>query len=275
MAWIKSDQSLANHPKLILLARELGITKVKALGHLHLLWYWVLEYADDGELKYLDLLPDACEWEDDPQKFIEALIKYEFIDQIGEKYVIHDWLDYSGAFYEKKLYNRIKKQESREKIQEKQEHLDNLTSFDNDLTKLDGQGLREDKIREDKIRVEESISGLATQDEVSSNRDLVFETLAEVCGYDWKGVMTRDERGRLNKAVKQLKDIEATPEDIQLRAKNFVMAYGFHPQPQSITSMWTKLQTNQPKLTKNQLEQLQKNALQEGKWVELEKKYGQ
>jgi len=275
MAWIKSDQSLANHPKLILLARELGITKVKALGHLHLLWYWVLEYADDGELKYLDLLPDACEWEDDPQKFIEALIKYEFIDQIGEKYVIHDWLDYSGAFYEKKLYNRIKKQESREKIQEKQEHLDNLTSFDNDLTKVDGQGLREDKIREDKIRVEESISGLATQDEVSSNRDLVFETLAEVCGYDWKGVMTKDERGRLNKAVKQLKDIDATPEDIQLRAKNFVMAYGFHPQPQSITSMWTKLQTNQPKLTKNQLEQLQKNALQEGKWVELEKKYGQ
>lgn len=275
MAWIKSDQSLANHPKLILLARELGITKVKALGHLHLLWYWVLEYADDGELKYLDLLPDACEWEDDPQKFIEALIKYEFIDQLGEKYVIHDWLDYSGAFYEKKLYNRIKKQESREKIQEKQEHLDNLTSFDNDLTKLDGQGLREDKIREDKIRVEESISGLATQDEVSSNRDLVFETLAEVCGYDWKGVMTKDERGRLNKAVKQLKDIDATPEDIQLRAKNFVMAYGFHPQPQSITSMWTKLQTNQPKLTKNQLEQLQKNALQEGKWVELEKKYGQ
>lgn len=275
MAWIKSDQSLANHPKLILLARELGITKVKALGHLHLLWYWVLEYADDGELKYLDLLPDACEWEDDPQKFIEALIKYEFIDQIGEKYVIHDWLDYSGAFYEKKLYNRIKKQESREKIQEKQEHLDNLTSFDNDLTKVDGQGLREDKIREDKIREEESISGLATQDEVSSNRDLVFETLAEVCGYDWKGVMTKDERGRLNKAVKQLKDIDATPEDIQLRAKNFVMAYGFHPQPQSITSMWTKLQTNQPKLTKNQLEQLQKNALQEGKWVELENKYGQ
>ena len=275
MAWIKSDQSLANHPKLILLARELGITKVKALGHLHLLWYWVLEYADDGELKYLDLLPDACEWEDDPQKFIEALIKYEFIDQIGEKYIIHDWLDYSGAFYEKKLYNRIKKQESRGKIQEKQEHLDNLTSFDNDLTKVDGQGLREDKIREDKIRVEESISGLATQDEVSSNRDLVFETLAEVCGYDWKGVMTKDERGRLNKAVKQLKDIDATPEDIQLRAKNFVMAYGFHPQPQSITSMWTKLQTNQPKLTKNQLEQLQKNALQEGKWVELENKYGQ
>ena len=275
MAWIKSDQSLANHPKLILLARELGITKVKALGHLHLLWYWVLEYADDGELKYLDLLPDACEWEDDPQKFIDALIKYEFIDQIGEKYVIHDWLDYSGAFYEKKLYNRIKKQESREKIQERQEHLDNLTSFDNDLTKVDGQELREDKIRVDKIREDKNNSGLATQDEVSSNRDMIFETIAEVCGYDWKGVMTKDERGRLNKAVKQLKDIGATPEDIQLRAKNFVLAYGFHPQPQSITSMWTKLKSEQPKLTKKELEQVKKQAVQQGKWVELEEKYGQ
>lgn len=275
MAWIKSDQSLANHPKLILLARELGISKVQALGHLHLLWYWVLEYADDGELKYLDLLPDACEWTEDPNDFLNALIKYEFIDKTGNKYHIHDWLDYSGAFYEKKLYNRIKKAESREKIQQNQDKLDDLTSFDNGLTYFDGQEL--DKIREDKIRIDKNIdSGLATQDEVidSSKKDVVFETLAEVCGYDWKGVMTKDERGRLNKAVKQLKDINATPEEIQLRAKNFVLAYGFHPQPQSITTMWTKLENEQPKLSKKQLEDLQRQAVQSGKWVELENRYG-
>ena len=39
--------------------------------------------------------------------------------------------------------------------------------------------------------------------------------------------------------------------------------------------MWTKLKTNQPKLSKKELEQLQKNALQQGAWVELENKYGQ
>ena len=76
MAWIKSDQSLANHPKLILLAKELGVSKVQALGHLHLLWYWTLEYAEDGEIKYLDLLADACEWSEDPKTFINSLIKY-------------------------------------------------------------------------------------------------------------------------------------------------------------------------------------------------------
>lgn len=280
MAWIKSDQSLANHPKLILLARALGISKVEALGHLHLLWYWVLEYADDGELKYLDLIPDACEWTGDQQVFLDALIKYGFIDTTYDpednftEYHVHDWLDYSGALYEKRLYNRLKKQESREKMAKKTKIDDNLTICDEDLTSFDSQDL--EKSRVEKSRVEESREdiGLATQDNNASKRDLIFETLAEVCGYDWKGVMTKDERGRLNKAVKQLKDIEATPQEIELRAKNFVMAYGFHPQPQSITSMWTKLKTNQPKLNKKQLEDLQKQALQQGKWVELEDKYG-
>jgi hypothetical protein len=282
MAWIKSDQSLANHPKLILLAKELGVSKVQALGHLHLLWYWTLEYAEDGEIKYLDLLADACEWSEDPKTFINSLIKYEFIDKIGSnRFIIHDWLDYSGAYYEKKLYNRIKKQESRDKIANKQEELAKNNSVDQSLTFVDGQDLeksRVEKSREEENRVEESNIGLATQDNPifsNSKKDLVFETLAEVCGYDWKGVMTKDERGRLNKAVKQLKDINASPEDIELRARNFVLAYGFHPQPQSITSMWTKLKTNQPKLSKKELEQLQKNALQQGAWVELENKYGQ
>lgn len=276
MAWIKSDQSLAEHPKLKLLAKDLDITEVQALGHLHLMWYWVLEYADNGHVKYIELLPEAMKWTGDSELLIESLIKRGFIDQEQDKtYWVHDWLDYSGALYEKRLYNRLKKQESREKIAEKQNlnNIDNgLTSFDNDLTSFDSQEL--EKSRVEKTRVEESRDiGLATQDDSSSNRDLVFETLANVCGYNWKGVMTKDERGRLNKAVKQLKDINATPEEIELRAKNFVLAYGFHPQPQSITTMWTKLESSQPKLSKKQLEELQRNAINEGRWAELEEKH--
>ena len=134
MAWIKSDQSLANHPKLILLARALGISKVEALGHLHLLWYWVLEYADDGELRYLDLIPDACEWTGDQQLFLDALIEYGFIDTTYDsetsdtEYHVHDWLDYSGALYEKRLYNRLKKQESREKMVQEEDDDDIVTN---------------------------------------------------------------------------------------------------------------------------------------------------
>ena len=157
MAWIKSDQSLANHPKLILLARELGISKVEALGHLHLLWYWVLEYADDGELKYLDLIPDACEWSGNPQIFLDALVKYNFIDTTYDpedsytEYHVHDWLDYSGALYEKRLYNRLKKQESREKMAHKSKNDDNLTKFDDSLTSFDGQDLEKSRVEKSRL----------------------------------------------------------------------------------------------------------------------------
>lgn len=276
MAWIKSDQSLAEHPKLKLLAKDLGISEVEALGHLHLLWYWTLEYAEDGHVKYIELLPEAMKWTGDTDKLVNALIKRGFLDQeIDGTYWVHDWLDYSGAYYEKKLYNRIKKQESRDKIAKLKESDTSLTSFDNTLTNFDSQDL--DKNREEKNRVDKNNSGLATQDGVSnnSNRDLIFETLATVCGYDWKGVMTKDERGRINKAVKQLKDINATPEEITLRAQNFVLSYGFNPQPQSITSMWTKLVKVQPKLTKKQTESIRQQAVNEGRWEDLEKQYGE
>ena len=32
MPWIKSDEALASHPKLTLIASDLGISKVEALG---------------------------------------------------------------------------------------------------------------------------------------------------------------------------------------------------------------------------------------------------
>jgi len=281
MAWIKSDQNLANHPKLKLLAKELGISEITALGHLHLFWYWTLEYADNGHIKYPELVEEACKWTGDEDIFLNGLIKYGFIDEVYEseinncEYYVHDWLDYSGAYYEKKLYNRIKKQETREKLQQKQDILEDLTSFDNGLTKLDGQEL--DKNREEKNRIDKNNIGLATQDGTvsNSNRDLIFETLATVCGYDWKGVMTQDERGRLNKAVKQLKDIGATPEDIELRAKNFVLSYGFNPAPQSITGLYSKLVKVQPKLNKKQMEEIQRQAINTGRWEDMKEKHGQ
>ena len=45
-------------------------------------------------------------------------------------------------------------------------------------------------------------------------RDLIFEELANQCGIDWKKA-PKNELGRLQKATKQMKEIEATPEEIK------------------------------------------------------------
>jgi len=272
MPWIKSDEALASHPKLTLIASDLGISKVEALGYLHLMWYWVLKFCDDGNItKYIDIFPTEIGWKGDSDLFIETLIKRVFIDKSKtNKYTIHDWLDYSGKYFEKKEANRLRVEKHRQN-KENSSVTSHYTDVTEPLQEHYGNALEENRVEEN--RVEENNIGLAKQDEESSNRDMLFETLAEVCGYDWKGVMTKDERGRLNKAVKQLKDIGAKPEDIQLRAQNFVLSYGFNPAPQSITSLYSKLEKVQPKLNKKQLEEIQKQALNSGRWAELEKNH--
>ena len=271
MPWIKSDEALASHPKLTLIASDLGISKVEALGYLHLMWYWVLKFCDDGNItKYIDIFPTEIGWKGDSDLFVDTLVNRGFIDKTSHgKYTIHDWLDYSGKYFEKKEANRLRVEKHRQNKANS-----SVTSHYIDVTEPlqehYGNALEENRIEEN--RVEENNTGLATQDYIDSKRDLVFETLAEVCGYDWKGIMTKDERGRLNKAVKQLKDINATADDIRLRAQNFVLSYGFPPAPQSITSLYSKLEKVQPKLTKKQMEEVQRQAMNNGRWEELEKK---
>ena len=273
MPWIKSDEALASHPKLTLIASDLGISKVEALGYLHLMWYWVLKFCDDGNItKYIDIFPTEIGWKGDSDLFIQSLINRGFIDKSSTgKYTIHDWLDYSGKYFEKKEANRLRVQKHRENkanLGVTQDYTNITEPLQDDYS----NALEENRI--EKNRVEENNIGLASQDG-NADRDIIFETLAEVCGYDWKGVLTKDERGRLNKAVKQLKDIGATVEDIQLRAKNFVLSYGFNPAPQSITGLYSKLNIVQPKLSKKQMEEVQRQAINMGRWAELEKKHNE
>jgi len=47
MAWIKSEQALATHPKLLLLSKDIGVSVPQTVGHLHLLWWWALDYCQD------------------------------------------------------------------------------------------------------------------------------------------------------------------------------------------------------------------------------------
>ena len=271
MPWIKSDEALASHPKLTLIASDLGISKVEALGYLHLMWYWVLKFCDDGNItKYIDIFPTEIGWKGDSDLFVDTLVNRGFIDKTSHgKYTIHDWLDYSGKYFEKKEANRLRVEKHRQN-KANSSVTSHYTGVTEPLQEHYGNALEENRVEEN--RVEENNTGLATQDYIDSKRDLVFETLAEVCGYDWKGVMTKDERGRLNKAVKQLKDINATADDIRLRAQNFVLSYGFPPAPQSITSLYSKLEKVQPKLTKKQMEEVQRQAMNNGRWEELEKK---
>lgn len=115
MAWLESHQSLLQHPKTKRLSRLLGVSQVTAIGHLHVLWWWSLDYAQDGSLaKYHpDEIADAAMWEGDPELFVSALLDSGFVDEEGLE--LHDWLDYAGKLVDQKQKNAERMREARAK----------------------------------------------------------------------------------------------------------------------------------------------------------------
>lgn len=107
--WIKSYQDLGRHPKTSRLARTLGISRPAAIGHLHLLWWWALDYAKDGDLAAYDAgeIADACLWDQDAEAFVEALVTAGWLDAdpSGEHWRIHSWEEHGGKLQAERVRN--------------------------------------------------------------------------------------------------------------------------------------------------------------------------
>lgn len=115
MAWIESNQEIGRHPKTKKLARLLDISAVTAIGHLHYLWWWALDFAQDGYIgKYDEFdIAEACLWVGDHQSFVDALIQAGFVDKTESGLLIHDWFDYAGRLI---IQKDIKKEKNKERV---------------------------------------------------------------------------------------------------------------------------------------------------------------
>ena len=272
MAWIKSEQALASHPKVHLLAKELGVGVPQVIGHLHLLWWWALDYADDGNLtRYKDFIPNASQWEGEETIYIESLIKHGFIDVIDDKLIIHDWLDYTGALIETREKDAERKRQARARKSENSRNSANRESWETlDTNKPSdvSNGRPTDvptpsdveKTRLEKTRQEQTIEGNSKElqqiDTVKTDNKVVFKALCDTLGYDTQG-LTTTARGQLNKASKELAEIGATPHDIEVRAKNFALSFGWKPTPMALVKHWASMIQPQPKLSPKELQELQ------------------
>ena len=112
MSWLESHQELRDHPKTARLRRRLGVSLPTAVGHLHLLWWWALDYAPTGHLSPFDadVIADAACWEDDPGVFVRALIGAGFLN---DDMTIHDWEDYAGRLLDRREANAKRMRDAR------------------------------------------------------------------------------------------------------------------------------------------------------------------
>jgi hypothetical protein len=116
MAWIESHQEVGRHPKTKKLARLLGVTIPAAVGHLHFLWWWALDFAQEGSLSKYDAadISDAMQWEGDADQLIDALVLSGYIDETDEGLVVHDWAEYAGKLLERRAKDRARKRAAAE-----------------------------------------------------------------------------------------------------------------------------------------------------------------
>ena len=116
MAWIESHQELARHPKTLRLARLLGTSVPSVIGHLQLLWWWAMDFAQDGSLDGFDAeeVAQAMLWEGSPDLLWSSLVGARFVD-VDENggASIHDWADYAGRLIEKRRADAERKRMSR------------------------------------------------------------------------------------------------------------------------------------------------------------------
>ncbi len=104
MAWIESHQELADHPKTRRLMRLLGLDRYAAIGLVHVLWYWALDYADSGDLSACsdEDVADGVRWERDASELVSALTTAGFLNVDR---TIHDWEEFAGRYVAKRQAN--------------------------------------------------------------------------------------------------------------------------------------------------------------------------
>lgn len=101
MAWIESHTSLERHPKLLLLKSRMRWSRNESVGFLHRFWWTVLEYAPNG---VISALPPAVMSEtldmnvDEYERLLIALEEIGWIDRVGTRLQVHDWLDYARMY---------------------------------------------------------------------------------------------------------------------------------------------------------------------------------
>jgi len=115
MAWLHSHQALRDHPKKDRLAELLfngsvpnDVSDLAAVGLLHCLWWWALDYAQDGDLaKFSDRqIAKGCGWIGDATLLVQALIDAGFVDRKPRR--IHDWDEYAGKLLEHRERERTR-----------------------------------------------------------------------------------------------------------------------------------------------------------------------
>lgn len=95
--FLELHDTARDHPKLLKVSRDLGLSQVVTLGHVTSLWLWVLRMAPDGDLSSFDIddIEIGAMWGGEPGAFVASLVDRKLLDDVEGALRVHDWEDYA------------------------------------------------------------------------------------------------------------------------------------------------------------------------------------
>ncbi|OBZ08903.1 hypothetical protein A8L34_22380 [Bacillus sp. FJAT-27264] len=119
--WIKSYQATDRDPQTRKFCRLTGLDTPAAVGSLHMIWWWAMDWAPEGDLTKFEPidLADAAHFEGDAQVFFDALVEAGYVAKTLEGHEIMDWNSIGGQVIEGRKKAATKKANQRAKAAEK------------------------------------------------------------------------------------------------------------------------------------------------------------
>lgn len=113
--WIKSYQATDRDPQTRKFCRLTGMDTPAAVGTLHILWWWALDWAEDGDISKYDPadIADAVHFQGEPALLFSALLESGYVAKTMEGYEIVEWYEIGGQIIEGRKKAATKKADQR------------------------------------------------------------------------------------------------------------------------------------------------------------------
>jgi hypothetical protein len=87
-----------SHPKLVRLARALGVRRYVAVGVLQSLWDWAGRFCPTGDVGRhgFDVMADGIDYDGDPAELVDALVDTGWLDRFDDgRVLLHAWPEHA------------------------------------------------------------------------------------------------------------------------------------------------------------------------------------
>ena len=205
MAWAKLDDGMPTHPKVMAAGPMAFALDVAAICYSN-------KHLTDGFIA-THALPAVLPGMSAPKRHADKLVEVGRWDQVDGGWKIHDFHDFQPTADHQREVSR-KRAEAGSKGGRSSTSKTEATSKQNASVLLKPGPARPVPSPE-----QEHLAP-AKPPRKPRKPDPTFDAVIEACGYN-PAELTKQSRGAINAAVKQLKDVEADPDDIHRRARAF------------------------------------------------------